>query len=165
MIHCPRAMSSLSPVPNHLGDSSCRVGRDFVLPDPHAQPPEFPQTGVGVPIPRYVLFEFGGPPLSVSCGKGRVVRTGVPEAAIDEDRDLRTDERDITASPRHFRQWVLGPIPQPQSPELSAKLHLGLGVLRLLPRHSSRRGFIGRRPSLHGPPPHSQHSESNYRVL
>ena len=90
----------------------------------------------------------------------------MPEAPVDEDRDSRSGEQHVRPSPRHPRQGVVHPVPEPESVELAAQEQLGLGVPPVLPGHSgggggqytdersdrrgagARRGVGGRRTGL-----------------
>lgn len=86
--------------------------------------------------------------------------TGMPEAAVNEYRNLCSDETDVTTTQGHAGQWQLDSIPQPQSSELSAQFHLGAGVLRLLTGHPFRGDVISQRANLHLPLPRARRFDS-----
>lgn len=64
----------------------------------------------------------------------------MPEAAVDEDHDSRSGEQHVRPSPRHPRQGVVHPVPEPEAVELATKEELGLGVPPGLPGHSGGGG-------------------------
>ena len=55
-------------------------------------------------------------------------RAPVPKAAVDEHGDLRSGEQDVRPSPRHPREGVVHPVPEPESVEFAAQEQFGLGV-------------------------------------
>lgn len=164
-------MSDPSPTSTFIIVASVAPPRRFVVPlrsgprvpIPSRSADQGPSNAHRNPEPH--SLQAWRPPLSISGGKARVVRAGVPEAAINEYRDRRSDKRDVATPSGHPRQRALIPLPQPQSFELSAQLHLWPGVLRLLAGHPSRGGVISRRANLLRPPPRPRYPGPNLQGL
>lgn len=108
-----------------------------VLVLPHAKhgPSEGAEMAVCVTVPLDVARELGTPPRGVRSGRCLVLRASVPEAAVDEDRDLRAGEQDIRPTSRHAWQGVVDSVPEPQPMKLPTQEQLRLGVAGRLPRH------------------------------
>lgn len=119
----------------------------LVLPDADDRPSERLQMDVGLTVPLHVARELGRPPGGVVGGCCLVFGAPVPEAAIDEDSDLRTGEQDVSAASRHARQRVVDAVPKPESVEFAAEEQLGFGVPRRLLGHPRGSGgeHIGER--------------------
>ena len=72
--------------PDHLSNR-CRI---LVLPEPQDHPTRVDQRRVGPLIAGSVALDFGSPKLGVGGRKGVVLRTAVPETAVDEYGNLGT---------------------------------------------------------------------------
>jgi hypothetical protein len=84
---------------------------DIVLPESENRPSGDAQVPVGLAVTLHVAREFLRPPSSVARRRGLVVRTAVPEATLDEDRDMSPRERDVGPSPRHAGQRPVNAVP------------------------------------------------------
>src|SRR5690606_12313778 len=93
---------------------------------------EGPQPLVRVGISASVAFDLLAPEASVLLWPGGVLRTAVPETAIDENRDLSTGERDICDPPWPLQHNVADPVTQAVSVKFPSESQLWSGVF--LPR-------------------------------
>ena len=66
-----------------------------MLPDADHPPSKLAQLAACAPISLSVRLDLVDPELPVCAGMDAVLRTAVPETAIDEDRDLMTGKNDI----------------------------------------------------------------------
>jgi len=57
----------------------------------------------------------------------------VPEAPVDEHRDLGAAEQDVCAATRHTGEWSVDSVPQTAPVELTSEKQLGLRIARSLP--------------------------------
>lgn len=73
------------------------LGRD-VLPDPDDGPAGTPKFFRDAPIALDVAGQLRPPVVGVGLGSASMLRTGVPEAPVDENRDLRPSESDVRAN-------------------------------------------------------------------
>lgn len=90
-----------------------------MLPDTDDQPPRVAQPRVRVTIALDVPIELVDPPLAVRSRRRPVIRTAVPEAAVDEDRYTRSDENQIGTAAKPGQDPVVHavtPATRPQSP-------------------------------------------------
>jgi hypothetical protein len=74
--------------------------RIFVFPDPDADPAGLSQSLVGVAVARNVARYFVRPKLGVRYSDGVMLRAPVPKASIEEDRDLRLRECEVSRAPQ-----------------------------------------------------------------
>jgi hypothetical protein len=77
---------------NRLGDSACGGSWIFVFPDTNYCPARFRELAVGVLVAQPVALDLGAPEPFVDLGRAQMLGTAVPEAAIEEDRDLSAGE-------------------------------------------------------------------------
>jgi len=56
------------------------------------------QFSISVAVATLICQNFLSPPLGVCFGPSAVLRAAVPEAAVDEDRDLGLQEGDIRST-------------------------------------------------------------------
>ncbi len=94
--------------------------------------------GVGFAIPLHVASELGGPPSGVVGGGCFVLKASVPVAAVDEHRDLRAGEQDVSAPSWHPRQGMVDPVSEAEPVEFAAQEHFWFGVAPGLSGHSGR---------------------------
>ena len=93
-----------------------------MLPYPQHDPAKFGESAVGVSIASLVAREFGMPVLGVGPRWPTVIGTGVPQAAVDEDRYTMPGKEDVGAAPRAFkRQGCVDPVAQPEPMQVSAQ--------------------------------------------
>lgn len=71
-----------------------------MLPNAEHPPAELGEMSVRGPVTAYVVLQLGRPPVRVRCRKGLVLRTPMPEAPIDKDRQALGNEREVSASTR-----------------------------------------------------------------
>ena len=81
-VHRRRANCSASAC--NVFDDPCGFIRVFVFPEPHAEPSRISEKRVGLPVALDVPFELGHPEVGVGGRAGRVLRTAMPEATVDE---------------------------------------------------------------------------------
>jgi hypothetical protein len=70
----------------------------LVFPEPQHSPPAAPQQYVRVAVPLNVGFDLVAPPTGIGFRPRGVVRTTVPEAAVDEHRNLDANEGHVRAT-------------------------------------------------------------------
>lgn len=76
----------------------------LVLPDSDDGPAELTERRIGAPISSDVCVELLAPPLRVVLRRCGVLRTAMPEAAVDEDRDLLFGEADVGPRAKRWRE-------------------------------------------------------------
>lgn len=69
-----------------------------MLPEPQHCPALRAQHVIGVSITLLIAYYFLAPPICIGLRPGSVLGTAVPETSIDEDRNLGTDKRDVSAT-------------------------------------------------------------------
>jgi hypothetical protein len=76
-----------------------------MFPDPHDQPAGILEGPVGLSIPFAIPFDLLLPEGSVRLGLCAMLRTAIPEAAVDEDRQAlpRKDDVGMAAYPLQRR--------------------------------------------------------------
>jgi hypothetical protein len=91
-----------TPRSPELLDGVRGVYRVFVFPNMHHDPAHHDELLILLPVSGDVPLEFLLPPLAVVSRDNAMIRTGVPEAAIDENRNSRGGKREIrmTGKPR-----------------------------------------------------------------
>jgi hypothetical protein len=94
---------------------------------------------VGLTVPLDVAGELGGPPGRVVGGSRLVLRASVPEAAVDEDCDLRPREKDVRPATRHAREGGVDAVSEPLMMQLTSKNDLGLRIACGLSGHPNGR--------------------------
>jgi hypothetical protein len=77
-----------------------------VFPKAKDDPPVAGEAPVGVAIPSPITFDLFAPPRGIRFWPCAMDRTAVPKAAVDEHRDLRTEERDVSATARSGEREV-----------------------------------------------------------
>lgn len=145
---------SLAPCSPGSDDTLQRVthlDRILVLPESQNGPAEGVQMLVGSSIPLDVPTKFLGPPLSIRLRNAQMLRAGVPEATIDEDRDLGRTEHHVRTSPAHSGQRSVHAITESTSMSLLAEQHLRRGIAAWSAAHALRHlGTRSRRPVVVG---------------
>ena len=118
----------------------------LVLPDPDHVPAGRGQRGVGRPVTLDVAAQLGLPVPDVARGPGAVLGAGMPEAAVDEDRDAPGRERDIGPDSLAVGQIkpVVLPEPVPLAVQGPAQRQFGLGVGAPVGPHVGRAPLTGR---------------------
>lgn len=115
--------------PNGCFDPVGGFFRCLMLPDAHHRPAGFAKRCVYPSIPGDVCLELRAPELRVGLRPGRVLRTAMPEAAIDVDGDPLLQEHEVGAGAQvRCRSTVLA-VAQPSAEQDPANRHLGVGVL------------------------------------
>ena len=96
---CPNATGSARGPPKVelTGDTVGRVFRSLMLPYPNYGPAVLGKPAVGLLIPFLVSRELLTPPFGIRARERRMLRTRVPEAAVDEHDHLRPRENDVGA--------------------------------------------------------------------
>src|SRR3954449_12536487 len=89
-----RSLRSPPPVEG-VRDPLRRRGRRLVLPDPHDRPALGREARVRVAVARDVSLDLRPPEVRVVARPRTVLGAAVPEAAVDEHRDLRAGEDDV----------------------------------------------------------------------
>jgi hypothetical protein len=119
--------SDAAPGPPQALDAVGGADRVLMLPDSDhalAHSAELPPVP---PIPALVVPDLRLPPLPVVVGLSTVLRTTVPEAAIDEDGHLGARKADVWAAGEVL---LVEPISQATAVKLTPHCHLRLRVPR-----------------------------------
>jgi hypothetical protein len=81
-------------------DTTYGCGRRFMFPDPKHIPSGRLQGSIIAPVTSDRRLELVRPPLSVSLGaNGSMLRTSMPEAAVEEDCQADTGKHDVRFAP------------------------------------------------------------------
>ena len=110
----------------------------LVLPEPEDEPSELLEVVVGVAVASLVRRDLVDPPPPVRLRGGRVDRTSVPEAPVDEHCDLRTPEENVRPPSAQSGQWMVDPVPKSAAVQFSTQGQLRDGVTSLRPAHPFR---------------------------
>lgn len=132
---------------NHRADSSGSLSGVLVFPDPQDGPARFAKALISGSVSLPVVFELGTPPNLVLLRPVPVLRTGVPEASIDEHSELDGSENKIRSAPKAFEGCPIDPVAHPKRMHCSSELQLGSRVTAPLRLHlaSNRSGARERR--------------------
>ena len=98
-----------------------------MLPDALDVPACFSQLPIGVKIPKMVLFEFVGPPFSVSLRERTVNWAAVPKTTVHKDGYFSFQEDDIGTS-RTTENRAVDPESNTTGVKLVAERDFGRGV-------------------------------------
>ena len=99
-----------------------------MLPEPQHRPSLLFEAAVRVPVAIHVPAQLVHPPLPVRRRYRHVLWTRVPEAAIDEHRNLSSGEQQISTSACHSGQRGVDPVPESSAVRLPTQDHFGRGV-------------------------------------
>jgi len=117
--------------------------RVLVLPDAYDFPPRVSQQSVDPSISRDVRFDLLAPEGTVPFRPAGVLRAPVPEAAIDVDRDARSDERDICSGAKACDGRMILAVSQAAREQSLSKGNFGGGVLTADTLHACADFAIG----------------------
>lgn len=98
------------------------MGNVLVFPEVGWKPSDFSKFGVVGGISPLIRGELFGPPLRIVLGIGRMLRAGVPKAAIDEYRYPGGGENNIGGA-----RQVLPMDPEPDAPSVKGSADGNLG--------------------------------------
>lgn len=84
-----------------------------MLPDSHDEPSPSPQYTVRVGVSTAVRLKFVKPPRGIRLGKGAMLGTAMPEAAVNENCNPRGDEDEVSASPSAGHDCAVDVIAEP----------------------------------------------------
>lgn len=108
-----------------------------MLPNAYHYPSLLPEFHVGVGIPPTVRLDLISPPVCVLFRPRAVLRTAVPEAPVDEDRDSLAGEGDVGAT-TEVRQGVVHAKAETAAVKQRPKRGLGGGIPLSLRLHPSQ---------------------------
>src|SRR4051812_1227298 len=111
-----------------LRDASSRKRSGFVLPNAKHDPPEPSEGCIRLRVAPAVRRDLVAPPSRVGFRLNAVLRTAVPEAAIDEDGDLGGGKDNVGAPPRQSRNCLIDAEAQPATVKLGAESEFGCGI-------------------------------------
>jgi hypothetical protein len=83
-----------------------------MLPVPAYKPTGSTKLLIRIRIPRPILINLILPPITIMGGDIPVIRTSMPETAINEDGYFLAGECDINGAPWCTWDWILHPITQ-----------------------------------------------------
>lgn len=139
------ARSSSGQLGERVTHPSGRVAWVLVFPHPNRVPPHVRESRVGVRIALNVPRELRLPVRAVRARYLRVLRTAVPEAAVEEDGNALTREGDINtdeATTRHSDRIVAAEA-EPSAMKRRTEDDLRPGVPLPVPLHHSGSGRGG----------------------
>lgn len=117
----------------------------LVLPHTNDRPSLSTQEVVRLAISLHIARELLEPPLTVVCREVPVLAAPVPEAAVDEDSDLRGSEHDVDAAAGMAgNDRDVQSVPEATTVELLSKDDLRLCVSRALLLHATTDVLVGR---------------------
>jgi len=99
-----------------------------VLPDPDHLPTVLAENAVGLSVALPVASELLLPPLCIGLRPGAVLRTGVPEAAVDVDGNASGAEDDVGTRADAGHRRAIDSETQAAAVELRADRQLGQSV-------------------------------------
>lgn len=108
----------------------------FVLPYSYNRPAEVAQHSISVTVTLDVGPKFRRPPVGVAVHRDEVLGAAVPEAAIDEDGNLRAGKGDVDRAARESGHSVANPIPKAPCMEFATQEHLRGGARTELADHA-----------------------------
>ncbi len=132
-----RVTPSLADHTKYLGGRN--HGR-LVLPNADDVPAIFPQPYFGAAIALDVGSELGCPPLAVGLRMSGVDRAAVPEASVDEDRDLGGAEDDVSGHVESVNGLPMNPVAQPKPMQFGTKCEFRPAVAPTIGPHRRRCG-------------------------
>src|SRR4051794_17086537 len=106
-------------------DAFSRGGSGLVLPNADHIPSEPSEGCIRLGVAAPIRGDLVTPPSSVCFRLNAVVRTPVPEAAIDEDRNLGGGENDVGAPLRESRNRVIDAEAQSATMKRGAEAQFG----------------------------------------
>jgi hypothetical protein len=122
-----------------------------VFPDTYHLPTGSDEGLVGPPVARHVAVELPAPPVGIGRGLRRMVRTRVPEAAVDVDGNVSRTKNDVRGAADRRHRSTSNPKAEPSSVQFTTERDFWPGVARRLARHATadrvRRRF-GRSPAV-----------------
>jgi hypothetical protein len=130
---------------NFVPDSAYDIRRLFVLPEAQDLPACICQQGRGLNVPGNISLYFELPPFSVGDWHVRMLRTAVPEAAIDEDGDPESGKSNVNGSARSTGDLHTHPVAKALEVQEASHSHFRRSVppaqCRHPPRHRRRTGW------------------------
>jgi len=116
-----------------------------MFPDSHHLPARIVETSIGVGVATLIREDLLSPPRCVGLRPCRMIRTAMPETAVDEHSDPRPPEDNIRAAPNSGDRRVIDPVPKSTAMEELPESQFGRSVtlpcrFHPLPRSRRRRG-------------------------
>jgi hypothetical protein len=112
-----------------------------VLPNANHAPSGRREPGISIRVSKLVRSDLGFPELAIRSRHRSVLRTSVPEAAVDEHRNALGAEHDIRSSAKSGQDCTVKPISKPEPVQLVSQCKLRACVSQtdtLHPRESFR---------------------------
>jgi len=107
------------------GDPFGRIGRIFMLPDPHNSPTGLLQPRRRVAVACDVPLDLGGPVPLVCLGSTTMIATAMPETAVNEHSEACPCEDEVNGPARMTRHdSETHPVAKAAAVQLAAKAHL-----------------------------------------
>lgn len=113
-----------------------RLGR-FVLPRPENGPSVVGKEAVRFSVPLAVAAYLLSPERSVRLRDRVMCGAPVPEAAVDENRDLGAREHEVCTTVQRRNRAEIDPVPKSRCVCSSSDRHLGLGVASSVRLHAA----------------------------
>jgi hypothetical protein len=110
----------------------------LVLPDSDHGPARGCEGRVVPPVPVFVASKLCSPVEAISLRTGAMVGTSVPEAAVDENRELGSREDDVGADSSMLSRnmdWIINSKAKTQGKEGGTNSSLGLSVTPTIALH------------------------------
>ena len=112
----------------------------LVLPHANDRPARFRELAVGVVVTLPVARDLRTPEAFIDLGRAQMLGTAVPEAAIEEDRDLGAGEYDIGRTAQRRDRPGIHPVTQTESVYRRAQCTLWPGIATAVGLHYSSGG-------------------------
>lgn len=121
---------------NDIANAKGGLSIILVFPYPHGRPTGLAQPAVSFAISCSIPLDLVGPELSVRDCDSVMVRAPMPEAAVQEDRDLGSCEYQICGATQLLDRTHGDPIPQTECMHCRPQRYLRLGISRLICLHA-----------------------------
>lgn len=124
----------------------------LVFPDSERQPALAEESGVSIPVSSLVAGDLLGPvPGVLTDSAPTVLRTPVPEASVDEDRDPLGREHEVGRAPQRGDGAAIHEVAQPEPVGRAANCKFGRGADAPLRLHAKASEVARRERSLGDP--------------
>ncbi len=107
-----------------------------MLPDTYNRPTELAEYSIRVTVTLDVGLKLRRPPVGIALHRDEVLGAAVPEAAIDEDGNLRSGERDVDRAAGESGHSVANPVPEAPCMEFATQEHFRGGARAKLADHA-----------------------------
>jgi hypothetical protein len=143
ILSADRSTTRRIPPLNHVYNPASYRERILMRPEPQHGPSCGSEQSGRMPVANSVAVDLCGPIACIRLRRCMMLRASMPEAAIYEDRDLRTAEDQVSSSPNSRERPCRDAITHPHRMHRTAHSDLRLGISRSIALHHTpnrRRG-------------------------